>query len=637
MNPVDLNQTNQADLYTRLCSRMSEMVPGWSDDIPSDPAVAILELVSYLSDMQNQRINAVSAEHYRAYLKLLDGKQRSAAPAELLARDIGDKRTYPGQRFWIDGVPFEVVICGGPDSAIASITYLSGKTQRTWDDNLPLTIEGQEPTLLITFTNPIPQKAEIQLWCSLIPDSCRVPPDDQTPPPVTICAQVSDGTGWREVPLEDGTCGLLRSGYLITTPEDGAVASLRLTIKGRIEGRPQISQVALSPIRLEQRHTRCATVDLTAPFRIPEGWTGNRVIRYFLPETEACWREAPGLYVYEGEVRGWGETPPPVIRVVAAEPDFPFEHTLQSIAAEEVVLEEPGVLTDSVQLMVQENGLWYDCPIGEPEPGRTLPRGCHWLQDKQILCFGDGRDFCVPVGGHLLVTSCITTLGSMGNGACGLMTQGGVQLLALGPATGGCDLEAAKDAFFRVAKEQAEPLRAVTTSDYEVLARKTPGLALNQVRAITHRAQGRKEAGITLIVKPDAHEDLPMLTPWQTERLQNWMEQYRLIGVPVDIHSPRYLPFEVTASLQVSEPIAEQVIRETVLALADGVSGPLDFGAEVSYTALYAALGALDSVVAVTSLELRPLSSGVRRSQDGSVRLKPDMLPYLKSLRVTQS
>lgn len=103
------------------------------------------------------------------------------------------------------------------------------------------------------------------------------------------------------------------------------------------------------------------------------------------------------------------------------------------------------------------------------------------------------------------------------------------------------------------------------------------------------------------------------------------------------IHSPRYLPFEVTASLQVSEPIAEQVIRETVLALADGVSGPLDFGAEVSYTALYAALGALDSVVAVTSLELRPLSSGVRRSQDGSVRLKPDMLPYLKSLRVTQS
>lgn len=99
MNPVDLNQTNQADLYTRLCSRMSEMVPGWSDDIPSDPAVAILELVSYLSDMQNQRINAVSAEHYRAYLKLLDGKQRSAAPAELLARDIGDKRTYPGQRF----------------------------------------------------------------------------------------------------------------------------------------------------------------------------------------------------------------------------------------------------------------------------------------------------------------------------------------------------------------------------------------------------------------------------------------------------------------------------------------------------------------------------------------------------------
>ena len=109
-----------------------------------------------------------------------------------------------------------------------------------------------------------------------------------------------------------------------------------------------------------------------------------------------------------------------------------------------------------------------------------------------------------------------------------------------------------------------------------------------------------------------------------------------MIGVPVSVQSPRYLPLTVRVTLRVSEQIDEQTIRAALTALTDGINGPLGFGADISSTGITAALSGLDHVLAVTALEVRPLSGGVRRSQDGSIRLKPDMLPYLKELQIRQ-
>lgn len=104
MMPMDLNPTNQKDLYEKACRRMAELVPGWSDEIPSEPTVTILELASQLSDLQNYKWNLVGPEHYLAYLELLGGVRRELKPAVLLTRVVGDADPYPGQRYWVDGV-----------------------------------------------------------------------------------------------------------------------------------------------------------------------------------------------------------------------------------------------------------------------------------------------------------------------------------------------------------------------------------------------------------------------------------------------------------------------------------------------------------------------------------------------------
>lgn len=631
MKPIDLHTLRQEAFYQQAVARMAELCPGWSDEFPSDPAVAVLELASYLSDLQGGYINAVGSAHYAAFLNLLGGQAVERAPAVMLARSVGPRRPWPGQRFWIDGVPYEAAAGTAEAGEIKRVLLERGGHTVPWDMSLPISMEDGD-RLCLELSEPLPAGRPVRLWCGVRPEAGRTPPEKDTPPPVELRADAlgRDG-GWMELSVKDGSCGLLQSGFWFLTPGADACA-LRLAWDGSFEVRPEIETLILEPVRLEQRHTRSAAEDLRPPFRIPEGWAGNRVLRCFLPEGDA-WREAPELFIRDGLLAGWSGAAPEVIRAAAAEPDFRAVFPLRPLAGEQVDLEEPGVLRDSLRIMVEEGGLWHDCPVRRPDPAQTLDRGCRWDRERDLLCFGDGRDFCVPKEGRLLVCACATTQGEAGNGAFGTFGQEETRLAALRPASGGTDQESAKDAFFRAAREFSTPQRAVTCEDYEALARTTPGLALRQVRAMPRQTRG--EAGVTVIAKPVSRNPLPTLTQWQTDRLRERLEECRLIGVPVQVRSPRYLPMEIAASLRADVPVDEAAVRRAAEQVVDGVSGPVEFGAELSYPALFSALARVEGILAVTALELRPLAGGVRRTQDGSVRLQPDVLPYLKHLRLS--
>lgn len=431
----------------------------------------------------------------------------------------------------------------------------------------------------------------------------------------------------------DGTCGLLQSGTVTITPP-AASDTLRLLIEGEVEGEPRISAAALCPVTLEQRHTRSRYMDLKAPYRLPPDWVGNWVLRFFSVQGDG-WREDSSLFVKDGQICGLPSETAQIIRAVAAEPDFPALHTLRELPGEEVSLEEDGILPDSLHLMIEENGIWHDCPVCLPQAGRTLPRGCRWDPSGQVLRFGDGRDFRVPAAGKVLVAGCARTLGAKANGAGGNMTRENISLRPLRPAWGGQDAEDGETAFYRAAKELESPARAVALSDYEALARRTPGLSLDRVKAIPAARLGKPGAGVALLAKPRTPERLPPLTRWQKERLRAWLEPFRMFGTPLEVRGPRYCPVAVHIRVQCGGPV--QDLRPVAIAYTDGVTGPLDFGAELSYTALYSALSAAPGVKAVHSLELRALSSaGAHRTPEGGIRLEADVLPYLEQFQVTE-
>lgn len=636
MKQIVLDDTRQRELYEKACAAMARLLPGWSDALPSDPAVAILELASYLSDAQNHELDQVREEHYLAYLKLLGGRPRQLTPARIPARAAVSGGLFPGMRFSIDSVPFEVVDgWRHGDNQIAAVILEQDGRRTTLREDTFLGISGQgEAELYITFQRPLAAGNEVRLWLGLQEEPGRMPPEEDTPPPVLLRAWFLIREQWTEAPCRDGTCGLLRSGWVSIQPP-AAADTLKLCVEGGIEGEPLLSAVVLEPVWLEQRRTWSRCFDLTGPFQIPEGWAQKRSLRFFHPERDG-WRESGEFYVQEGRIHCSAGTMPPALRVVAAEPDFPAVHTLRPLAMEKVYLDVEGVLPQSLRLMVEENGLWYDCPVRQPETGRTLPRGCRWDAARNTLRFGDGRDFRVPQAGRLLIAECASTMGSGGNGAGGPLEREGVRLLPLRPAAGGQDAESAKDAFYRVAREQEQPLRAVTCQDYEILARRTPGLALDRVRAVTNRELGKAGAGIVLLAKPRSKQPEPTLTRWQRVRLLEWIERFRLIGVPVTVRGPRYCPIEVRVAVSSAGLPSAEALRTAALGLTDGVTGPLDFGAELSYTALFAALSAVPGVREVRALEVRALSGGGRPTQEGGVCLETDVLPRLERFQVTE-
>ena len=635
MYALNLDGGSWQELYRHACDRMAQLVPGWSDEIPSDPAVALLELTSRLATVQNREIDRLREEHYAAYLKLLRKAPRTLAPARLIAALEGEGAIWPGMRFYMDSVPFEVE--AAPEDGgrrLQKISLLQGPRRSVLREDAPLILGHVAPAELeMTFATPLATGAPAPLWLELQPEPGRVPPDAQTPPPVQLTAQVWTDGAWRAASCTDGTCGLLQSGTVTITPP-AASDTLRLLIEGEVEGEPRISTAALCPVMLEQRHTRSRYMDLEAPYRLPPGWAGNWTLRLFSAEEDG-WREDSTLFVKDGQVCGARSEEARIIRAVAAEPDFPALHTLRELPGEEISLEEDGILLDSLRLMIEENGLWHDCPVCLPQEGRTLPRGCRWDPSRKVLRFGDGRDFRVPAAGRVLVAGCARTLGAKANSAGGGMERGNISLRPLRPAWGGQDAEDGETAFYRAAKELESPARAAALSDYETLARRAPGLALDRVKAIPAARLEKQGAGVALLAKPRASDRLPPLTRWQKERLRAWLEPFRMIGTPLEVRGPRYCPVAVRVRVQYSGPA--QDLETVVLAHTDGVTGPLDFGAELSYTALFSALSAAPGVKAVCSLELRALSSGHgHRTPEGGIKLDADVLPYLEQFQVTE-
>jgi hypothetical protein len=91
-----LDDRTYADFAGDARARIPSLSPDWTDHNPSDPGIAVVELLAWLAEMVLYRIDRVPAKSYRTFLALLRGPSApslDAAPLDIAIRDtIADLR-----------------------------------------------------------------------------------------------------------------------------------------------------------------------------------------------------------------------------------------------------------------------------------------------------------------------------------------------------------------------------------------------------------------------------------------------------------------------------------------------------------------------------------------------------------------
>ncbi len=281
----------------------------------------------------------------------------------------------------------------------------------------------------------------------------------------------------------------------------------------------------------------------------------------------------------------------------------------------------------------------------------------HFLLEPTVgeISFGDGENGRVPARGSLFFARYRSTRADAGN----LVAYTPMQLLdsphnhlavlnfdaakqsleeivnAL-DATGGRAAETLEDAAGRAVELMNEPQRAVTLSDYEYLALKTPGAKLGRAaaRANLHASfPCLKATGvITVMILPNMPVSKSVPSRGLRRLVAAYLNPRRVIGTRIEVVGPTYLDVAVHAEVKAVANVSKAAVRQRIVESLNDFFNPLTggpegtgwpFGRDVYRSELMQVIDEVSGVDHVIKLEL--IAAGCE-PQCGNVCLAPTWL-----------
>ena len=555
--------------------------PGWTNHNPADPGITLIELFAWLAEITGYRINLVTEDHRLKYLKLLGIRPRGFLPAitdlsfeteetrhlkkgtVFLAEKAGEIIEYELLKK-ITLTPFELdkIIIDEMSVVLSSSTLKSPQRQKlstgivdrsfanTKEDLFfaPFGLETRENSALyLGFTFKTQKNGREDFKKEKVPKMlnfmCYLYERDLIEPGkhgeeaeygfenAKLKWEIStapDSEQWKSVYPRDGTGNFMKSGSLHFTdlkdwvrssisiwpsPEEEKYFWLRCTLlESEYEYPPRIQKIILNTAPVIQKKI------------VQDIWLGKSK---GLPEQVFKLPEIPVLRgSLKLEIAGekWDE----VEDFDSSGPESPH-FTLESLKGE----------------VRFGNGVWGKVP---------------------------------PEGTEIRVLEYEIVKGEQGNLQAGSRWTAkevkleGLTINNLKPATGGKDEESIAEAFERFIRDFRVPYRAITSDDFEYIARETPGLRVAQAKAIPNfdpYSRTERAGSVTVVLIPfsplDTFEVPPKPSRGFKEAVARHLEEHRLLGTRVYVVSPEYVRVEVTVTLGISKGFFEEKAREIIL------------------------------------------------------------------------
>ncbi len=202
-------------------------------------------------------------------------------------------------------------------------------------------------------------------------------------------------------------------------------------------------------------------------------------------------------------------------------------------------------------------------------------------------------------------------------------------------ASGGEGIETIEDAQVRARKDLKNQCQAVTSPDFELLARQTPGLRVARAKAIPlFSAAGKPDprASVTVIVLP--YSLLPKPVPSDNFRrtVCRHLDRHRLITTQVEVVAPNYVRVSVQATVLLKSGFDIEDSRVAIIkALArflrpipepdDTANEGWPFGRTVYKSEIYQQIENVEAVDCVETVVLA--AEGAGRDENGNITISP--------------
>lgn len=691
---INLDDQNFSDIVDGARQRINKYYARWTDFNVHDPGITFIELFAWLKELQQFHLDGIGPQNRLKFLKLLGFAPRSKQPARTFVRlhNVRKDQVLPqGTLMWAGALPFETdhrefltrarIVDGFSRHGQQQISF---GNQLAAGGRMRVYPFGRAPrpgdAFYIKLDRPLPTQEMLSLYVTVFDDYAvkRNPPGPDFAPLATLKWEYLTETGWQEARVEqDGTQAFIQSGRvrlqcaaemsaadLPSSPRPGYWLRVGLECCD-YDVAPTITGIGLNIVPVTQKRTLAAYRDFTWEEGVLDG-RGGRTFTWeaggapggsaelYVGESPdggpVCWRlmegvapdkrgrgvsftlpELRGKRWRRVRLAGYAEEFAPARRVGVGD-GFPYQ-SFEIRAANQ--------LAADLEIMAAVGDGRYVSWERVADFDRSAPDHRHFTFDEGTgrISFGDCERGMAPEGDILVVGSavCAGQAGNVKEGTINAFAGGRVAADVVNDtvAAGGAEPESIEQAFLRLRRELRRVERAVTYADYEHLVRATPGLMINNCRAIPvsrmlKRDGSTDENAVSVVVQPFALEGVRQLNGAYRENIRRQLGNRRLIGTRVNILSPEYIGVELFAEIT-AKPYYRDAPERIRRAVEDYFGGAVwEFGRPVQYSSIYGIIDTLDCVVRVESLVIDAQGKGMARSVSGDVMLPPNGMAYLK-------
>lgn len=641
----DLARDGFEEIFRSAKAEIAKIYPSWTNHNSSDPGITILELMSYLSEVQRYHLNFIRNQHYLRYLKLLGTAPEGAAPSKTYLKLKG-RGTVPAKTlFYADDLPFETSrACTSDDNEI--ITLENGNEILQNEGEIlservggfgkaafypfPRVGGGIYPEFKIKTRKPTAAGSVLGIYFAVGQTERFTAIHSASEMPVKLYAKIGGDTV--EI-LLDETMGFTKSGVIMLKAGGESSDEIAFGVsEGEFTVVPVITSVILNVVPAFQKETLAyaetfdnvsggITLDKTPDILMSVNGSARTVINDFRTENGK-------IILPDAEY--------PKIEAVFLSPDFAGNTvigTANGLCDFRLKIEIPNILPSELAIYIFEgDGVYKWEVVPDFDRADKFTRCCVYDAETSELVFGNGRKGRPPRG-VIRLFGCAVSAGENGNVKEGMVNsfnaRTGVSAENILPSTGGSAPQSIDDCFAEVRNRVGAPECCITLRDFENAVRTTAGVPDKRVKAFISDS---KENCVCIAAecRIGAENDGPLMRNIK----RNIMPRVS-VGTKVEFPNVRYSGVNIFISVSASLYYSDCKAR-TERALRDYFNGGrVNFGDTISVNDISRYVCDLPWINTVRSVDLSVSASDGERLVGGDVRLKNVCLPIADKVTVT--